>query len=481
MTRGSRNFRGGQVAIYLLVTLVALTLLALLNVDVFVSVRAKMRTENAGDAAALAAAHRQGELLNEIGRLNLDHIAAALAGDRQRCDEIVLRQRKLALLGPLDALREANKAAKKNGQERRPEFEKILLEHAEEVWLVYAGGGSGADAYPESWPGAWRAYAAELQSVVGEGLATGADNIEFYNYVTGHPLLEQEFYHAIAGRNWCWFKFHWPSLLEQYSGYDSWWNLPARGHGQSFVNCEVFSLHVAAVECPLVERVGKKALLGALEAAETKMPGGIPCSEDDLAKCSILTNASETWFFFEPGAWREWSEMDPFAGFEDYGPMPTVGPVKPEHDVRGAAAICRCVTDIEPVAVDGKSKTTWTAAAKPFGSMELGGEEGALPVTAAAYFVLPVFSATRLVPIDSVGGRDLATADWDWVEHIRSHLGIYLERGPFPRNCYWCRQLVSWENPALRSTGANWLKFHGDTCRRPTGGGHGHGGTSHAH
>ena len=45
MTRGSRNFRGGQVAIYLLVTLVALTLLALLNVDVFVSVRAKMRTD----------------------------------------------------------------------------------------------------------------------------------------------------------------------------------------------------------------------------------------------------------------------------------------------------------------------------------------------------------------------------------------------------------------------------------------------------
>lgn len=479
--RAFRQFRRGQVAVYLLVTLVALTLLALLNVDVFNSVRAKMRTENAGDAAALAAARRQGELLNEIGRLNLEHISAAIACDRQRCDEIVLRQRKLALLGPLDALRQANEAAKKNGQERRRQFEEILLEHAQVVRVVYGGGGQGADPYPESWPGAWKAYAMEIEQVAGEGLAAGADNIEFYNYATGHPLLEQDFYHAIAGRNWCWFKFHWPSLLEQYSGYDSWWDLPAQGHGQSFVNSEVFSLHVAAVQCPILERIGRKKLVEILEATGTRLPGGVPFSEEDLAKCSILTNLTETWFFFEPGAWREWGEMDPFGGFEDNGPMPTVGPVKPEYNVRGAAAICRCVSDVPAVAVDGKSKTTWTAAAKPFGSIELEGYEGALPVTAAVYFILPVFSATRLVPIDSVGGRDLATADWDWVEHVRKHLGLYLERGPFPRNCYWCRQLVAWENPVLRSTGATWLKFNGDTCRRPKGGGGGHGGTAHAH
>ena len=479
MTPVFRAARRGQVAIYLLVTLVALTLLALLNVDVFNSVRAKMRTENAGDAAALAAAHRQGELLNEIGRLNLQHIAAAVACDRGKCDEIVLRQRRLALLGPLDALREASNAAKKNGQERRREFETILSRHAEDVRLVYAGGGYGPNPYPESWEGAWMEYAMEIEQVVGEGLAAGADNIEFYNYSTGHPLVEQNFYHAVAGRNWCWFKFHWPGLLAQYSGYSSWWPLPSREHAQSFVNSEIFSLHVDAVECSLLKLVGAKKLLELLSSENMTLQGGAPYSEEELAKCAILTNTTETWFFYEPCAWREWSEMSPFSSFDEYGPMPTVGPVKPEYDVRGAAAICRCISDVTAVAVDGGSKTSWTAAAKPFGSME--GEKGPVPVTSLAYFVVPAFTSTRLVPIDSVGGRELATADLDWVNHVRMHLAPYLDHGPLLRDCYWCRQLVSWESAGLRRSGVTWLKYNADTCRRPTGGGGGHGGTAHAH
>ena len=48
--------RRGQVAIYLLMVLVALFLVALLNVDVFDVVRGKNRVQNGGDAAALAAA-----------------------------------------------------------------------------------------------------------------------------------------------------------------------------------------------------------------------------------------------------------------------------------------------------------------------------------------------------------------------------------------------------------------------------------------
>ena len=51
-----KNMRRAQVAIYLLMTIVAITLLALLNVDVYSLVRGKMRVENAGDAAAIAAA-----------------------------------------------------------------------------------------------------------------------------------------------------------------------------------------------------------------------------------------------------------------------------------------------------------------------------------------------------------------------------------------------------------------------------------------
>ena len=44
---------GGQVAVYLLVVLVAVIALALMNVDVFLGVRAKNRATNAGDAHAV--------------------------------------------------------------------------------------------------------------------------------------------------------------------------------------------------------------------------------------------------------------------------------------------------------------------------------------------------------------------------------------------------------------------------------------------
>jgi Flp pilus assembly protein TadG len=59
--------RRGQVAIYLLLVLVALFLLALLNVDVFDVVRGKNRVQNGGDAAALAAAQFQRHKVGAVG------------------------------------------------------------------------------------------------------------------------------------------------------------------------------------------------------------------------------------------------------------------------------------------------------------------------------------------------------------------------------------------------------------------------------
>ena len=52
--------RKGQVALLLAFALAAIALFALLNVDIFISTSAKMKLENAGDAAAIAAARRQG-------------------------------------------------------------------------------------------------------------------------------------------------------------------------------------------------------------------------------------------------------------------------------------------------------------------------------------------------------------------------------------------------------------------------------------
>jgi hypothetical protein len=102
--------RRGQVALYLLMVLVGIFLIALLNVDTFDFVRGKNRSQNAGDAAALAAARKQGRLLNELGKMNVDHILAAVKNDVAECDGIVEAQRRLVLLGPVEALRLASRS-----------------------------------------------------------------------------------------------------------------------------------------------------------------------------------------------------------------------------------------------------------------------------------------------------------------------------------------------------------------------------------
>ena len=50
--------RRGQIAVLLAFVIVLIALFALLNVDSFVAVRVKDRLQNAGDAAALAAARK---------------------------------------------------------------------------------------------------------------------------------------------------------------------------------------------------------------------------------------------------------------------------------------------------------------------------------------------------------------------------------------------------------------------------------------
>jgi hypothetical protein len=475
-----KNMRRAQVAIYLLMTIVAITLLALLNVDVYSLVRGKMRVENAGDAAAIAAAHYQGELLNKIGKLNLDHIVYAIANDKEKCDEIVLQQRRLALLGPIEALRMADDAARKNGEVPRKQLTDILMRHVLDIRTIYAAGNSnGADPYPESYPGAWEEYAQALELAVMKGLAVGPDNVEFYHFNSAHPLLNREFYHAVTGSNWCWFKFNARELLDTYDSYRSWWPLPVGNDRNTFENCEIFSLHLVAKTCSLLELFKKEEILELLELCKIKSSLITPYTIEDLEKSYILTNTTQTWFFYNPNAWSDWAEMNPFAGVDDYPPMPVIGEVKEEYDVRGAAAITRCVRNVESVAVQNESALNWTAAAKPFGSLQL--DDKVAKVTHFANFVLPSFDNVRLVPIDSVGGRDLAMADYDWVVHIREHLPVYMLRGPVSGSCYYCKALRRWENPMFRQKGSTWLKFHGETCRRPKGSGGHRGGTQHAH
>lgn len=488
-TVASMKARPGQVALYLVMVLVVLAMFAFLNVDTFLAVRAKNRLQNGGDAAAIAAARRQGELLNEIGRLNVKHVVAALRRDRALCESIVAQQRRLALIGPVDALAKANEAALKNGMEVRDEFSAILRDHVADIRNLYAAGsGNSDDPYPESYPGAWREYAAAIENAISGGLAVGPDNMEFYAAPGSHLLLNRQFYQAIAGMNWCWFHFNAQDAIDNYKDWHEWGEIPFV-RGNPLVNSEIFSLHLVAVRAPLVSRnlvaadfAEKKrrllAMLGDFAEAWTPLE-----ALDDLG---LLTDPGQVWFFFDGaedgGRWGRWFDGLHLAGDDDPCDFPIVGEIRDEYNVYGCAAICRCVGGAYSAALDNETDLTWSAAAKPFGALE-DAFGTAMPATSFFGLVLPCFTDVRLVPIDAVGGSSLATADYEWIEHVRKHLPSYLRYGPFGgrSTCYYCRQLVTWENPLFRAKGSNWIKFNSGSCIRATSPGGGHGGTSHGH
>ncbi len=470
----------GQIILLLLFVLVVLVFLVLLNVDIFTSVRTKSKLQNAGDAAAIAAAVKQGSLLNEIGKLNIEHIIAAANNDSNECERIVLEQRKKALLGPVEALRLANRAAKKNGMEINDGFSTILRRHIDDIRTVYASSGEGPGAaYPEPFPGAWVDYATAIADVLSEGMATGPDNVEFYDTAGGHLLLNRQFYYAISGRDWCWFHFNCRNMLSDYGSYRDWAPLPTH-RDNPLDNSEIFSLHVRSQKIALTSVLSKEDICSLLEKYSDEN-----LDPDDINPKSLLCDPNQTWFFFDRSTWHQWFNGLSLAGEADGYQFPITGNIKEEYNVRGCAAVCRCIDAVDAVAVESHNEFNWSAAAKPFGSViNFNGETDV--VTAFSNFIVPSFTDVRLVAIDAVGGQDLATADFAWVIHMREHLLDYLAQGPNSANygveCFYCVQLKVWERESFRSGGERWLKFNSGSCLRPTGPGPSqHGGTSHGH
>lgn len=461
--------RSGQVALYLVMVLVAIAFLTFMNIGAFLAVTARNRTMNAGDAAAIAVAKRQGELLNRIGELNVEHLEALLkggAGSAARCAAIVEEQARLCFLGPIEGISVGNVAARDNGIEKSDEMTKILRQHVIDVRTIYA---MNPESYPPPWENAWEEYAQQLELAIGGGLWAGPDNVDFVDAAGGHLLLNKQFYNAIAGRNWCWFHFNASGVLDSYSGFGDWGPLPVADEEtrrQRCVNSEVYSLQ-------LDRRVGSALdLFGKPLIAKI---AGVP--EESITNTVLLADQSQVWYCY--GAlWRNWWEIDPDGEWQ----FPVVGQVKPEYNVRGCAAICRVTRDIPDVVGNVREHpSVWSAAAKPFGTVDnLDGELDV--VTALKNLVTPAFTDVRLVPLDTVGGRDLSTADPDWMDHVREHLPKYLADGPnASSSCYYCQQLVMWEKDYFRKQGRDWLKYNSKSCIRPSGSGGSRGGSAHGH
>ena len=510
--------RRGQVALYLVMVLVAICVLVLANVSAYVSVRVKNRAMNAGDAAALAVAKFQGELLNEIGKDNVDHLKAAIENDEQECRDIMRRQARRCFLGPLDGIAVGNEMAQRNGVEDRDlEAEAVLLDHAVEIASYYV---ENPDMFPPPWQteeegekNPWEEYSQSLADIVAAGLYASPDNIDFIDAAGGHLLLNCQFYNAIAGQNWCWFHFNAPGLLDSYDDYRYWGPLPSASdekRRQRCVNSEIYSLHLEARTGSAVELFGRdliKSLTG--------------CSDGDIESSTVITNQSQVWYCYGE-LWRKWWEMEPDGEWQ----FPVVGTVKAEYDVRGCAACCRVSLPMPDVldlnegvtrvilddeqdledrlrdlgeedtdkkdAADGETPPDpdawtnrvcrWTAAAKPFGTVQ--DEEGVSVVTSLkSKLVVSAFSDVRLVPWDAVGGRDTDRPGLDMVLHVRRHLPVYLLDGTskLQPGCYYCDQLRKWEDEALRKKAKDWLETNSRSCVRTCVGGTRRGGTPHGH
>ena len=285
--------RSGQVALYLVMTLLAVTFLVLMNVGAYLAVTAKNRAMNAGDAAALAVARHQGELINRIGALNVEHLKAALDDDERRCGEIAADQMRICLLEPLDGIGIGNELALRNGAKADEGMTELLKQHVIDIRSQYQ---NNPEMYPEAWEGAWEEYAGRLELSVGAGVIAGPDNIDFVDAATGHLLLNKLFYHAVGGRNWCWFHFNAPGLLDSYSGFRDWAPLPAASdevRRRRCVNSEVYSLN-------LDRRVGSaRDLLG--DELIMKLTGA---SLSDIENSYMITNRTQAWFFYDSTRWR---------------------------------------------------------------------------------------------------------------------------------------------------------------------------------
>ncbi len=459
--------RQGQVISFVLMALVILFFVFLWSADLHRVIAAKDDSQNAGDAASLAAARWQATSLNLMGELNLLHAIALAAHDNSAVSLITNTQARLGFTGPMTALAAAQQAAMLNGVPANDEFTSFVRGHASTVRYGYTADiGNGKTLFKEPYANAWVEYSAMLNAVADGGVAAGPDNAVFFTDMTGnHPLLNREFYEAIAGKTWCWFHLNEPELLERYTGF-SWWPPLPKPTYPNCSNSEFFSLRLSPTKRRLLS-FGTKTDLAA-EAADAGHP--FPA----IGMTNAWNRADQQWYVYSGPEWGSWDTLD--------SPFPVDGKVRPEYDYEGADVVVRIETTIERFATDasGGAAVVWTAAGKPFGYLDAEGQR----IRPNTYgLVLPAFRDIRLMPVDASTGGTSGGFDIKFRRHIEMHLTPYLRDGTsrLHGNCWFCRQLARWEHPGFRQIGIAWLKKNSGRCTVHAHGRGPGGGARHGH
>lgn len=466
-----RRWRRGQTLIFLILIVVALFFVVIWNFDLHKILRVKSVAQNGGDSAALMAARWQGATLNLVGDLNLMQALALSVNDTASASAITNVQARLLYVGPMIAFLASQQAAKNNGIFNNDDYTAYLREHAHRVRhdYPYQVTPGGEPLFPPPYPNAWEEYADMLDYIADQGVAAGPDNMRLYgDYAEDHILLMIGFYEAVAGRIWCWFYHHAPTLLEDYQNFfPCWWPpLPELTHAQ-YINSEFFGLGLVRSHTALTNL----APLAALTAAR---------DERGLSG-AFTTNATlaldATWYCYGQG----WGAWDAFRS-DGVNHFPATGPVRPAYDYSGADAAIRIETPVTRLTPGAEGATVtnsllWTAAAKPFGLLDDETPPNAYEL------VLPAFRQTRLIPVDTSSAGAGGSYNLAFRRHIEDHLPDYMAHGIAGTHggCWFCRQLRTWEKPSFRDDGVEWLDENSWRCTITGGGGGGGGGSRRGH
>ena len=469
--------RNGQVALYLVMVLLAIAVLMVVNINAFRAVRSKNRMMNAVDGAAIAAAKFQGALLNEVGRMNVEHLRAAVLGEPwtdAAGENPEIRLRELTLLRPIEAIRISNEAAADWGfaSGDSPRAAEGFADHIQEIL-------QNPDLYPPADGGInlWHIYAEKLAAALSGNPAVLPNYMEMVNPGSSGLFASSAFYDVLAAKAWCWFSLgdHAQYLDEDPSQVEPYEVTPV----EVPENSEVYSLHVAYgtwMDSGWADEWRGTGFSETWTNFVLKVTG-----LESFATNSYAASETEVWAFYDDN-WRTWSTT--------YNPddFPIAGTIRPEYDVAGCVASCMMLGNIQQIRedegrgqVDGNSILV-TAEAKPIGTVE-GLDGGTAPVTAYNRFIAPsrpgerIFTEAQLVLMGSVPRSPGCSMEPDWYEHAKKHV----PGSPSP-GCGYCKLWSEWSNPAFRSSIRSWLQQNAESCR--AGGGEGKvekGGYPYAH
>ena len=469
--------RNGQVALYLVMVLLAIAVLMVVNINAFLAVRSKNRMMNAVDGAAIAAAKFQGALLNEVGRMNVEHLRAAVLGEPwtdAAGENPEIRLRELTLLRPVEAIRISNEAAADWGfaSGDSPRAAEGFADHIQEIL-------QNPDLYPPADGGInlWHIYAEKLAAALSGNPAVLPNYMEMVNPGSSGLFASSAFYDVLAAKAWCWFSIgdHAQYLDEDPSQVAPYEVTPV----EVPENSEVYSLHVAYgtwMDSGWADEWRGTGFSETWTNFVLKVTG-----LESFATNSYAASETEVWAFYDDN-WRTWSTT--------YNPddFPIAGTIRPEYDVAGCVASCMMLGNIQQIRedegrgqVDGNSILV-TAEAKPIGTVE-GLDGGTAPVTAYNRFIAPsrpgerIFTEAQLVLMGSVPRSPGCSMEPDWYEHVKKHV----PSSPSP-GCGYCKLWSEWSNPAFRSSIRSWLQQNAESCR--AGGGEGKiekGGYPYAH